>query len=67
MQAFWWLLIKSYIYAWFLFQYIDKVEEENEEYKAEIKKKDAAIKGLQEILKRQQLRQEEVVALQKDQ
>ena len=55
------------MYAWFLFQCTDKVEEENKEYKVEIKKKDAAIKGLQEILKRQQLRQEEVVALQKDQ
>ena len=39
---------------WFLFQYIDKMRQEIEELKAEVKKKDGSIKGLQDILKKEQ-------------
>ena len=51
---------------WFLFQCIDKMEKDIEVYKAEIKKKDTAIKGLQEILKKEQQSHQDKLALQGD-
>ena len=38
-----------------------------ERYKAEVKKKDSAIKGLQEILKKEQQSHQEKLALQEEQ
>ena len=42
------------------------MEKDIEEYKADVKKKNAAIKGLQEILKREQQSRQEKLALQED-
>ena len=53
-------------FVWFLFQCIDKMNQEIEGYKADVKKKDAAIKGLQEILKKEQQSRQEKLALQED-
>ena len=52
--------------VWFLFQCIDRMEKDIEGYKAEVKKKDSAIKGLQEILKKEQQSRQEKLALQED-
>ena len=42
------------------------MEKDNEGYKAEVKKKDSAIKGLQEILQKEQQSCQEKLAFQED-
>lgn len=58
---------------WFFFQCIERMSQESEEHKKEVqlkveelKKKDAAIKGLQDILKKEQQSHQEKLATQGD-
>ena len=48
-----------YLLVYFLFQCIDKMRQEIEGLKVKVKKKDTSIKGLQDILKKEQLSHQE--------